>query len=140
MPAMQPHERPGGRVYGGGPAPGHAEPTSGGAVYGGGPISGRPGYPDLDYGPTSDGPSYGGSSSGGRGGGDAPVYGDRRSGGPPPPGRDPLIRSALAIGFIGILLGILFATGLFVGDDPLPAPPPATNTAPASPPPTTAGG
>lgn len=145
MPAMQPQERPGGRVYGGGPGygdqtgpcsaptsggPGYAEPTSGGAVYGG-PTSGGPSYgaPGQGYGgqPAGGGPMYGG-------GGGRPTRGRP---GAPPARRDPLMLGAMAIGVIGVILGILFATGVFAGDNPPPPPPPAS--APASPAPTAGG-
>ncbi len=36
-----------------------------------------------------------------------------------------MMLGALAIGAIGVILGILFATGVFAGDDPPPPPPPA---------------
>ncbi|MFF4876382.1 RICIN domain-containing protein [Micromonospora sp. NPDC000668] len=44
------------------------------------------------------------------------VYGGRRA---PRPGllSDPLLRVALAVGLVGVLLGVVFATGLFNGDD-----------------------
>jgi hypothetical protein len=116
MPAMQPQERPGGRVYGGGP--GYGEPTSGGPAYGA-PTSGPP-----TYGAPA-GPTYGRSGRSGRAGGTRPA------------GRDPLMIGAVAIGVIGVILGILFATGVFAGGDPPPAPPPAS--APASPEATTGG-
>ncbi|MFG1868776.1 RICIN domain-containing protein [Micromonospora arborensis] len=44
------------------------------------------------------------------------VYGGRQA---PRPGllTDPLLRVALAVGVVGVLLGVVFATGLFDGDD-----------------------
>ncbi|PZG21483.1 hypothetical protein C1I95_07440, partial [Micromonospora craterilacus] len=46
------------------------------------------------------------------------VYGTRRPGLP----RDPLMRMALAVGLVGVLLGVLFGTGVLGGGDPTPAP------------------
>ncbi|MFC3504622.1 RICIN domain-containing protein [Micromonospora krabiensis] len=44
------------------------------------------------------------------------VYGSPRPARPGPP-RDPLMRVALAVGLVGVLLGVLFATGVFRDDD-----------------------
>ena len=55
------------------------------------------------------------------------VYGTRR----PLLRRDPLLGTALAIGLVGVLVGILFATGVLGGGDP----PPASNVAASSAPP-----
>ncbi|GGM21071.1 hypothetical protein GCM10011608_02110 [Micromonospora sonchi] len=46
------------------------------------------------------------------------VYGTRRAGLP----RDPLLLGALAVGLVGMLVGVLFASGVFDGDDPTPSP------------------
>ncbi|TCB91012.1 hypothetical protein E0H26_26370 [Micromonospora zingiberis] len=45
------------------------------------------------------------------------VYGTRRAGLP----RDPLLHAALAVGVVGVLVGVLFATGVLGGGDPPPA-------------------
>ncbi|MFI7075792.1 RICIN domain-containing protein [Micromonospora sp. NPDC049903] len=51
--------------------------------------------------------------------GSGTVYGTRRSG----PPRDPVLLVAGAVGLVGVLAGVLFATGLLGGgDDPQPAP------------------
>lgn len=51
--------------------------------------------------------------------------------------RDPLLVTALAIGLVGVLLGVLFATGVLGGRNPEPAPPVAapspSGAAPPSP-------
>ncbi|PYC69698.1 hypothetical protein C7C45_15610 [Micromonospora arborensis] len=54
------------------------------------------------------------------------VYGGRQA---PRPGllADPLLRVALAVGVVGVLLGVVFATGLFDGDNE-PAVPAAVGT------------
>ncbi|WP_435204690.1 RICIN domain-containing protein [Micromonospora sp. bgisy143] len=44
------------------------------------------------------------------------VYGGRRRADPGPLA-DPLLRVALAVGLVGVLLGVVFATGLLDGDD-----------------------
>ena len=49
--------------------------------------------------------------------GSGTVYGARRTGLP----RDPLLRAALAVGLVGVLVGVLFATGVLGGGDPSPA-------------------
>ncbi|MFC5927054.1 RICIN domain-containing protein [Micromonospora vulcania] len=58
------------------------------------------------------------------------VYGGRRAA--PRPGllSDPLLRVALAVALVGVLLGVVFATGLFDGDDEPVVP--ATVSAPTS--------
>ncbi|GIJ19769.1 RICIN domain-containing protein [Micromonospora lutea] len=64
--------------------------------------------------------------------GSGTVYGNRRPG----PARDPLLVTALAVGLIGVLLGVLFATGVLGGGDPTPAPTvaaPSPSTAQPSP-------
>src|SRR5215217_3931873 len=45
------------------------------------------------------------------------VYGGRPASRRPGLPRDPLLRVALAVGLVGVLLGVVFATGLLVGDD-----------------------
>ncbi|MDG4792974.1 RICIN domain-containing protein [Micromonospora sp. WMMD1082] len=50
--------------------------------------------------------------------GSGTVYGSSRAG----PPRDPLVLTALAVGLVGVLLGVLFATGVLGGGDPTPAP------------------
>ncbi|MEO3770150.1 RICIN domain-containing protein [Micromonospora sp. B9E7] len=83
------------------------------------------------------------------------IYGGRQA---PRPGplADPLLRIAVAVGVVGALLGVVFATGLLDGDDGQPVPaavgtpstdaestdPPAepSPTAPAEPSPTTPAG
>ncbi|WBB64807.1 RICIN domain-containing protein [Micromonospora sp. WMMD812] len=61
------------------------------------------------------------------------VYGGRRSS-PALLPRDPLMRVALAVAVVGVLLGLMFATGVFGGaDDPVtPAAVPTPSTAPAT--------
>jgi hypothetical protein len=50
--------------------------------------------------------------------GSGTVYGTRRPGLP----RDPLLLTALGVGLVGVLLGVLFATGVLGGGEPEPAP------------------
>ncbi|MFF5215792.1 RICIN domain-containing protein [Micromonospora sp. NPDC000442] len=50
--------------------------------------------------------------------GSGSVYGTRRAG----PPRDPLLVTALAVGLVGVLLGVLFATGVLGGGEPEAAP------------------
>ncbi|MET7666811.1 RICIN domain-containing protein [Micromonospora luteifusca] len=45
------------------------------------------------------------------------VYGGGRRAARPGPLADPLLRVALAVGLVGVLLGVVFATGLLDGDD-----------------------
>ncbi|GIJ06815.1 RICIN domain-containing protein [Micromonospora andamanensis] len=65
--------------------------------------------------------------------GSGTVYGTRRPGGLP---RDPLLVTALAVGLVGVLAGVLFATGVLGGDGPEPAPTvaaPSPSTVPPDP-------
>ncbi|WFE44790.1 RICIN domain-containing protein [Verrucosispora sp. WMMD1129] len=65
--------------------------------------------------------------------GSGTVYGNRRPAGLP---RDPLLVTALAVGLVGVLLGVLFATGVLGGEQPQPTPTvaaPAPSTVQASP-------
>ncbi|WP_433531649.1 RICIN domain-containing protein [Micromonospora sp. CA-263727] len=65
--------------------------------------------------------------------GSGTVYGSRRAGLP----RDPLLLAALSVGLVGVLAGVLFATGVLGGDEPTPAPTrAAAGPTPAEPSPT----
>ncbi|WP_253289867.1 hypothetical protein [Verrucosispora sioxanthis] len=46
--------------------------------------------------------------------GSGSVYGTRRTG----PPRDPLLVTALGVGLVGVLVGVLFATGVLGGGEP----------------------
>ncbi|MCZ7420735.1 MULTISPECIES: RICIN domain-containing protein [unclassified Micromonospora] len=50
--------------------------------------------------------------------GSGSVYGTRRAG----PPRDPLLVTALGLGLVGVLVGVLFATGVLGGGEPAPVP------------------
>ncbi|MEU8422901.1 RICIN domain-containing protein [Micromonospora sp. NPDC048835] len=66
------------------------------------------------------------------------VYGGRPARRPGPLA-DPLLRVAAAVGVVGVLLGVVFATGLLDGDDE-PAAPAAVGTASGAPPPSDPAG
>ncbi|PWU58329.1 hypothetical protein DLE60_22295, partial [Micromonospora globispora] len=59
------------------------------------------------------------------------VYGARRTVRPGLP-RDPLMRTALAVALFGVLLGVLFASGVLTGGDEPVLPAAAAPTPPAA--------